>query len=202
MGYTHYWRERKDDGDKAWKRLLDRARKAIKLADVKIQYDYTDWDGLERKASSPPQIDYRAIRFNGIGEDGHETFRLDRAGESFTFCKTAQKPYDLLVTAILTIAQEELGLDVTSDGAMRAERYDGDGFIESVSAECMATMYVRDWKAGQDLAEKTRSVAEDDAPPQQGDSCPVCPGVLYGVHPVCDCCGWTPSEEDKEARSV
>lgn len=143
MGYTHYWGERTDDGDEAWKRLIDRASKAIKLARVKVRL-------------GPLQIDYRAIRLNGVGEDGHETFCLSRAGEEFTFCKTARKPYDLVVTAILTIAMEEIGLDVSSDGAMRGERYEDDGFNDTVTDAMATKMHAVEWTPGQELAEKTK----------------------------------------------
>lgn len=72
------------------------------------------------------------IRFNGIGEDGHETFYLPKIYTRkmpsllshtdllFQFCKTANKPYDLAVCCCLIIAKHYLGDDikVSSDGSL------------------------------------------------------------------------------------
>lgn len=70
------------------------------------------------------------IWFNGIGEDGHETFvfeqshtissydRKNEQGQYFSFCKTARKPYDTAVVACLIILKHYFGDDlvVRSDG--------------------------------------------------------------------------------------
>jgi len=64
-------------------------------------------------------IDDDIIRFNGVEDDGHETFILTRTKRAkydyesqeeydvdgaFDFCKTARKPYDVLVTSSLLAA--------------------------------------------------------------------------------------------------
>lgn len=61
-----------------------------------------------------------AICFNGIGEDGHETFGL-RNHEDNGFCKTAQKPYDEVVGAVLLWAKYSHidYIDVRTDGDRR-----------------------------------------------------------------------------------
>jgi len=78
--------------------------------------------------ASPVVIDDNQIRFNGIDEDGHETFMLlknDTPREwaedkdvVFNFCKTAEKPYDVYVTGVLFLAMQHLTTDiqVSSDG--------------------------------------------------------------------------------------
>lgn len=65
---------------------------------------------------------YRGVNFNGSRENGHEAFILREslklmAGDSL-FCKTARKPYDVLVTASLCILKHYLPgvFDVNSDG--------------------------------------------------------------------------------------
>lgn len=65
------------------------------------------WDGY-------PLIDDDCIMFNGVGEQGHETFVLYRlppakqpwmlTGNPFAFVKTARKPYDLAVCLMLLAA--------------------------------------------------------------------------------------------------
>lgn len=73
-----------------------------------------------------PNVSISEVRFNGIDENGHETFLINLNATSskqddgtvFACCKTAQKPYDLLVTASLIAAKKHLGNDirVASDG--------------------------------------------------------------------------------------
>lgn len=49
------------------------------------------------------QIDNR-IRFNGVDDDGHETFLVDKSPSSnWEFCKSARKPYDAAVGCCLII---------------------------------------------------------------------------------------------------
>lgn len=75
-------------------------------------------------------ITNQQISFNGVGKDGHETFRIDsmfygrdhdpEERMKFAFCKTAQKPYDVAVTSVLLIFKFHFGNDfkVSSDGDM------------------------------------------------------------------------------------
>jgi hypothetical protein len=69
------------------------------------------------------------IRFNGWGDNGHETFLITRemsdysirdpeSGESFDFCKTARKPYDVAVCLVLlSIARHApKSFSISSDG--------------------------------------------------------------------------------------
>ena len=94
-----------------------------KKKSVKVQFEDTD--------SAPPQIDQNVIRFNGVRENGHETFIVRRVPHEgrpewqgllndrwFDFCKTARKPYDILVCASLLVLKAHLGdwLELSSDG--------------------------------------------------------------------------------------
>ena len=92
-----------------------------------------------------PQVDNDVIRFNGWKDDGHETFMLTKekpeqagvlfeqlvqspswnpaAKESFDFCKTARKPYDMAVMLVLLIAHDVApkSIRISSDGDWDSE---------------------------------------------------------------------------------
>lgn len=66
-----------------------------------------------------PVFDGVMVDFNGRdGEKdlGHETFRIEKHRQDWDFCKTARKPYDLLVVACLIAAWQILDYRFTSDG--------------------------------------------------------------------------------------
>jgi hypothetical protein len=124
MGYTHYWRVRPTADAGAWREALVEAAEIVRHSPVSL----AGWDG-----NGEPELSEDGIRFNGVGELAHETFELlaDPAryepapwGESipgyvFSFCKTARKPYDIVVTALLAALHDRLGpsvIIVTSDG--------------------------------------------------------------------------------------
>jgi hypothetical protein len=83
----------------------------------------------ESDSDQPPEFTDQVVRFNGVGDDGHETFEVPRALEPepwqqsqrglwFNFCKTARKPYDLAVCCCLIVLHRhfEPRFVVTSDG--------------------------------------------------------------------------------------
>lgn len=81
-------------------------------------------DGLSEGLQ--PCIDHKQVSLNG--DPDHETFRIARVydgrphgepdGLEFEFCKTAQKPYDVVVTAALIALKARFGdgVRVSSDG--------------------------------------------------------------------------------------
>lgn len=110
MGYTHYTRDLKFS-DSSWEKLRKDVRKLLKTLPegVKVQREYDN--------DSRPLIGKDAIVFNGIGEDGHETFWLGKEGDAFSFCKTARKPYDLAVCCVLMLASYyAISGEISSDG--------------------------------------------------------------------------------------
>jgi hypothetical protein len=117
MGYSHYWRPKKEPTDQQWQNILDGFKKLQALAlisrDVPIQLEFDD--------SSPPQKDEYCISFNGVGDYGHETFYLARVSTGFNCCKTARKPYDLMVMAVLLLMHRYAprAWDISSDGGER-----------------------------------------------------------------------------------
>ena len=114
MGYTHYFRMHEDGAEfseQEWLAIQRDFRRVAQAADVKICYEFNMPHQL-------PLIGDDFIQFNGPGDAGHETMVLARQPiKAFNFCKTNQKPYDLLVMALLIIVfQHTQRLQITSDG--------------------------------------------------------------------------------------
>jgi len=111
MGYTHYWRPTRDLTEDEWDNIRQVAKTILKdNHGIILDNEPTDSQNLS--------ITYESILCNGIGDDGHETFYLTRKMRNdFEFCKTAQKPYDKYVVAML-IAVTEItdSITVSSDG--------------------------------------------------------------------------------------
>lgn len=150
MGYTHYWHYTTQTGkqqqarDKKWPILQGYLLVLMEVAEergVPLAYE-SDEPG------QPPFVGETFVRFNGVGDEGHETFifhrtpphsyfetyivrDLDgkeetRGGEGFAFCKTARKPYDACVCAALVIAKD-LGMigHLGSDGDPQGTWWNG-----------------------------------------------------------------------------
>lgn len=123
MGYTHYWYRKKDCemSDGKFMLMAETMQRIVRATGVKVQAEY-DNDGR-------PAFSRRLVRFNGPGDDGHETFYLPRRHVQpdwqrnkpwvFAFCKTARKPYDLPVQCCLIVAKHfyEDHILIHSDGA-------------------------------------------------------------------------------------
>jgi len=120
MGYTHYYTQFSDFNDEEWTKIKSYAETMInnlpKTTSTAGGY-YEDsplelGDGLGQGA---PVVDDTEIWLNGKGDLGHETFHLSKKRPPnpdyakdrenyWDFTKTARKPYDLIVTAILLAA--------------------------------------------------------------------------------------------------
>lgn len=106
MGYTHYWTIKNAIEQSNWDKFLEGARQLIATADeagIQIEDNSTDTE----------------IIINGVGAGAHETFSITSEDVGYDFCKTGQKPYDTVVTAILIHAKKVFGDEIliTSDGA-------------------------------------------------------------------------------------
>jgi len=128
MGYTHYWDQAKDFTDRQWKDIQRNAERLLLTEQAQTTVDADpNGDALV--------INDEVVRFNGKNYDNlsHETFLLEKKkgdvpewysekekkkGTVFNFCKTAQKPYDKYVTAMLILADNLAPgvLHITSDG--------------------------------------------------------------------------------------
>lgn len=105
MGYTHYWTIKEAIDSDAFDKLQKGIKEIIKTAnEAGIPVADESTDGI--------------IAFNGIGSGSHETFVIQLGDTGFNFCKTAEKPYDAVVTASLILLKKELGaeVEVSSDG--------------------------------------------------------------------------------------
>ena len=124
MGYTHYFTFKKTKTvAEAWA-LEKKYQRAIRACQ-KLIYNYAQNNGglSGYNAHSKPGA-YGGISVNGSRENGHEDFVLAKTlaenyqSDFWGFCKTAQKPYDIVVVACLIILKHYLGeyIDVNSDG--------------------------------------------------------------------------------------
>ena len=144
MGYTHYnYRPRKNAGSAYMYGKLALDAKAICEHAYTIGIKLGDWSG---ENGTSPQFTEGEFSLNGIDDMSHETFtwkalptqsewRKDEP-EIFDFCKTAMKPYDAVVTAILIRAKEIYGscVSISSDGDW-SEWKDGRELYEAVFGE-------------------------------------------------------------------
>lgn len=110
MGYTHYWTIKGFIKSVEWSNFITDFQKCL----PKFQ------QLLEDKGSQKLLVTSDIVFFNGIGEEGHETFSLGLKDEGFSFCKTAQKPYDIAVTTALIIAKKYFGdsIEIYGDGGV------------------------------------------------------------------------------------
>jgi hypothetical protein len=97
MGYTHYFKNNKEISTDAWNKITEDFKKILKVMPTNIELDGC-YKGKE------VFIDNEEICFNGIGDDSHETFYINKEIIDFEFCKTAYKPYDLPACCCLLIA--------------------------------------------------------------------------------------------------
>lgn len=110
MGYTHYWNKKEVDENEYTAAIKDIAKIVNSKKNILA-------DGTGDKGTKPTTTG--EISFNGIDDKSYETFFLPKTAaemKSFDFCKTARKPYDIVVTACLCRLGEVKGISVSSDG--------------------------------------------------------------------------------------
>lgn len=123
MGYSHYWRKDVAIPRRQFHAIVSDFKKilpTLRSRGVRLRLDFDN--------SSPIELDDERVQFNGVGENGHETFIFERVyvthdpyernrrGKKSGFVKTAQKPYDLAVTSFLIIAKHHLGSSIIVSG--------------------------------------------------------------------------------------
>lgn len=110
MGYTHYWTQKRPATADEWKNITIAFKHLIHDIKPPIQF--------EEDEAKPVQVTKECIRFNGIGDNAHETMYVGRDSPGFSFCKTARKPYDRWVIALLLIMDRYAPgcWDISSDG--------------------------------------------------------------------------------------
>lgn len=100
MGYSYYWKQKQAVPPATWQAICEDFRKLRTIALIDEQLPPIQ---LEYDQSEPVEITSENIRFNGVGDDGHETLVVKRDSLNFDFCKTNGKPYDIWVTALLIL---------------------------------------------------------------------------------------------------
>jgi hypothetical protein len=150
MGYTHYWVFKKKPKGQAAK-IESQYQTALRQCQRVLRYHNKKLKAIDQK--NPERLSgysvhtkvglYGGLNFNGVGDLSHETFsvreyyseNLDSPIQSgFNFCKTAQKPYDIAVTACLIVLKHYLGdlIEVSSDGDS-SDWVDGLGLAREVT---------------------------------------------------------------------
>jgi len=119
MGYTHYWEIKKQKRTAVTDE--QNYQKAIRDIHKMVLFAKENACNLAGVTAHTKVGSYGGINFNGVKSHGHETFYLTqhfKDNEDFNFCKTAQKPYDVVVVAALIILKYHLKdrVRVTSDG--------------------------------------------------------------------------------------
>lgn len=116
MGYTHYFRQNEQVSQEQWNEFQKDAEVLITFAqtDLGIVLISNDKNGVI--------INNERINLNGDESKGldHETFYLSQDDGSFNFCKTAYKPYDLVVCSLLLLADHYMRgcYEISSDGGL------------------------------------------------------------------------------------
>lgn len=108
MGYTHYWNQGRNLTKAEWLTVATDVRAILTYAQHECDIALA---GPMGEGGTAPEVNDKHISINGVGDDCHETFFINRvirkkpryAGEctDWGFCKTARKPYDAVVTALL-----------------------------------------------------------------------------------------------------
>jgi hypothetical protein len=91
MGYTHYWRHAELPAD-LFAEITADAKAIVAASPVPL----AGFDG-----TGAPEFSDFEFMLNGANPDDYETFGLNRDATDYDFCKTGQRPYDVVVTAIL-----------------------------------------------------------------------------------------------------
>lgn len=115
MGYTHYFKQNKPVSGEQWQAFQKEAQVVIDHAqkNLNIVLMSNDSDGV--------LLNDERVNLNGdeTRDLDHETFYLEKDYRDFNFCKTARKPYDLVVCSLLLLAHEHMPNhhDIGSDGS-------------------------------------------------------------------------------------
>lgn len=114
MGYTHYFEQKKAIPNEKW----DELKKDVEIILTHIQNELNV--KLESNDDNPKLINKNRINFNGDSSQDldYETFYIDKNNQSFNFCKTQYRPYDLAVCSVLLLLHHHAPdfHDISSDG--------------------------------------------------------------------------------------
>jgi hypothetical protein len=116
MGYTHYWERPAVIAPETFGRFAEDVRRIV----TAVASEGVPMGDSMGNADSEPEIGDKLVAFNGVRNDGHESFYVPAVDDtSFNFCKTAQKPYDAAVVASLVALKHHVpATKLSSDGDM------------------------------------------------------------------------------------
>jgi hypothetical protein len=119
LGFTHYFEIVNKKGMTQVNEM--KYSKAILDCQRIVRHYYKENGGLSGYTAHSPIGAYGGLKVNGKGNDAHEDFTMREhfaENEGFNFCKTARKPYDMVVVACLAVLAHRLGdaFKVSSDG--------------------------------------------------------------------------------------
>jgi len=109
MGFTHYINRKESLPKDKFKLFSKDVRLLLSKSEVPFKY-YSDTEEHEGFKATDEEIN-----FNGVGEDGHENVYIVPNDPSFSFCKTARKPYDKYVVAVYILGNLHF-IDDLQDG--------------------------------------------------------------------------------------
>lgn len=126
MGYSHYFPQTRSFTDTEWSTIQQSAKKLFTECSDFLANGMGDVD-------TEPEANDAEILFNGIEDMSYEPFSVSKEhDDSYNFCKTAERPYDIAVVAMLVL------INTYAPGVLKIES-DGNG---------------GDWKEGLSLAKK------------------------------------------------
>lgn len=115
IGYTHYFEVTGTITPAMFKEFAGEAHEILRTAEINKSIQLANGAGDKL---SEWVADEDGVRFNGFGDDAHETFSVLPTDTGFNFCKTARKPYDVVVVAVLIALFRTCGdaVKISSDG--------------------------------------------------------------------------------------
>jgi hypothetical protein len=125
MGFTHYWsikhlRGQTERNEQAYQRAISDIGKVARHYNKRCEETGDTESRLSGYTAHAKAGQYGGVKLNGKGDLAHEDFVLREhlTQEHGGFCKTARKPYDVVVVAALAILKHRLGdaISVSTDG--------------------------------------------------------------------------------------
>ena len=132
MPYTHYFLQKRDFTEKEFEQLVEFAEQAIYHAEIMGIKICGSW-GISKPGLCPISISLNGSSEEQLHCDSFCIYsNAEIASKICPFCKTARKPYDIVVTAILWyIHQQTPGvMDITSDVTFKTDCNDGIALYE------------------------------------------------------------------------
>lgn len=112
MGYTHYWTNI-EATNIHWDAFIKDVKHVISLSKIELKVEANDSSSVDSW-----------VFINGVGDDAHEDLYIQKEiSRSGNFCKTARKPYDAIVCAVLHLYEYHCGdkVHIQSDGYLSDE---------------------------------------------------------------------------------